>query len=210
MARTCSPIAAATAIMAAMHTRPPSRPRRVRGVRRAAVPVLALAGAAACSSTRAGAPTRPGPEIAIPSFARDDARVGTAGFVRETLRLSVERGERRCTLMTFVVGDELTLGAMVRGAFAGEVVWDVNGRAVRSPFDSKAPGRAGPATVDGRASDLRLEGAAVGATTWANFTVPCAEWLPDGAALSLSFVADGEAVTLPDAGVHYVARFSAR
>ena len=50
----------------------------------------------------------------------------------------------------------------------------------------------------------------MGATTWANFTVPRGEWLPDGAGLSLSFVADGEAVTLPDAGVHYVARFPAR
>jgi hypothetical protein len=153
--------------------------------------------------------TREGPELPVPVFAAGDPRVGQAGFVGETLRLHREDDGVRCTLMVFAVGDTLTLGAMVRGAFRGEVRWRVGGRTLRVPFDAGAPAKDAEVAVAGAPGPLVAHGAQFRGTSWTNIEVPLAEWLADGTPVQLEFAPEaGSPRVLPDAGFHYVARLA--
>jgi len=165
----------------------------------AACAATAPAGADAAGATAAGATAAPdAPPAAIPLFAADDPRVGTAGFVGSTLRLHEERGGARYTLMAYATGDTVTLGAMVRDAvFRGRVRWRVGARVIEFPFDSERPGDAGPVTLDGARSEFAAQGAAFRTTKWANVDLPAA-WFDGGAGLQLRFVAEGgEVAVLP-------------
>lgn len=173
----------------------------------AAVFLSVFAGACATQAV-----SETGPVAAIPVFAADDARVGAAGFVGETLRLSEEHDGVRYTLMAFVVGDRLTLGAMVKGSFRGTVRWTVGRRTLALPFDSAAPGAEVDVVATG-AGDARLvaQGAAFRGTAWSNVELPTAEWIAAGTPLALAFErAVGGAVILPDPGHHYVVNLEPR
>lgn len=176
----------------------------------AAVLACGLAVCAGCATP--GAATAPGPDAAIPVFAADDPRVNTGGFVRETLRLHEERDDTRYTLMAFAVGDILTLGAMVRGSFAGAITWRIDGRELSLPFDTAASLADVPVSVrDEPGLELRGQGAAFRGTSWVNVELPLASWGSAGTALQLTFEPrTGEPVTLPDDGHHYVVRHVAR
>jgi hypothetical protein len=163
---------------------------------------------AACAATDPGA-TRTGPELPVPVFAAGDSRVGQAGFVGETLRLHKEEDGVRYTLMAFAVGDTLTLGAMVRGAFRGEVIWRVGDRTLRVPFDSGSPAQEATVQVMGAAGPLVAHGAQFRGTSWTNVEVPVASWIAEGTPVQLTFSPQGGAAhVLPDAGFHYVARLA--
>jgi hypothetical protein len=166
---------------------------------------------AACGTTTPTTPTasKPGPEIQIPVFAADDARVGKGGFVQETLRLNQEVDGVRYTLMAFVVGETLTLGAMTKGGeFKGTVQWNVGARTLRTVFDSQKPAKDAEVTVGGGTGALVAHGAEFRGTSWMNVEMPVAQWLSEGAPLSLTFTPEhGASKTLPESGVHYVARF---
>ncbi|MGK0300161.1 MAG: hypothetical protein ACI89X_001029 [Planctomycetota bacterium] len=165
---------------------------------------------ASCAST---APTTlVGPAADIPVFASDDARVGTAGFVGQTLRLKQEHEGITYTLMAFVVGDTLTLGAMVKGKFAGDVQWSIGNHQLTFPFDSAAV-QSGAIVSVSHDSETKLkgEGAAFRGTSWMNVDLPLADWAANGTALQLKFAAhDGATRTLPDAGYHYVVQLTPR
>jgi hypothetical protein len=169
---------------------------------------------AACGTATPTTPTapRPGPEIQIPVFAADDARVGKGGFVNETLRLHQEIDGVRYTLMVFVVGETLTLGAMTRGGeFKGTVQWSVGTRTLATAFDSVKPAKDAAVTVSGGTGALVAHGAEFRGTTWMNVEMPVAQWLPEGAPLALTFTPEhGASKTLPDGGTTYVARFVTR
>ncbi len=106
--------------------------------------------------------------------------------------------------MAFVVGDALTLGAMVRGDFMGNVRWQVGGRELSFAMDTGAGSWsdvqvAGPSTLG--------QGAHFRGTTWINLELPLIDFidLADGGALQLRFEPErGPRVTLPDEGYHYV------
>jgi hypothetical protein len=163
---------------------------------------------AACGTSTPTAP-RPGPEIKIPVFAADDARVGKGGFVQETLRLHQEIDGVRYTLMVFVVGETLTLGAMTKGGeFKGTVQWTLGGRTLRTAFDSSKPAKDAEVTVTGGTGALVAHGAAFNGTSWMDVEMPVSQWLPEGALLSLTFTPEhGASKTLPESGASYVARF---
>jgi len=169
-------------------------------------PVLLFIFMGACASGEMR--TRPGPEAVIPCFAADDARVSTAGFVAQTLRLNKDADGVRYTLMAFAVGDQLTLGAMVKGAFRGTVHWRVGERELTVPFDTAAPGTEAAVTVNGAPDQhFRAKGAAFRGTAWTNVELPLAAWLSPGTALQLEFTpASGTPQVLPEPGLHYVAR----
>ncbi len=159
---------------------------------------------AACATVEG---TARGPEIEVPVFAADDARVGTAGFVAQTLRLHREEAGVRHTLMAFRTGETWTLGAMVKGDFVGEVHWHLDGRHLHMPFSSSAPAGKVPVLAEpGGAQVASAEGASFRGTAWTNVELPRA-CLHDGSTVQLQFVAaTGAVVTLPDAGVSYVLR----
>tara|TARA_R110002073_G_scaffold256072_1_gene418607 strand:+ start:234 stop:779 length:546 start_codon:yes stop_codon:yes gene_type:complete len=165
---------------------------------------------AACATN--GPATLPGPLAAIPVFASDDERVGTAGFVGQTLRLKHEHEGVTYTLMAFVVGETLTLGAMVKGAFAGNVQWQVGGRKLSFPFDSAKVRAATPVHVsDSPEALLEGQSASFRGTSWLNVDVPLASFVDDGTALQLVFQSNtGNTVTLPDDGHHYVVQLTPR
>lgn len=146
-----------------------------------------------------------GPRAEVPVFAAGDARVGTAGFVQQTLRLPVERDGVTYTLMAFVVGDQATLGAMVKGSFRGAVRWAVGAHRLSLPFDAANPGAGVEVRVDDAArADVVAQGASFRGTAWTNVDVPAA-WLVDGAPLALEFAATGgSTVALPGGGEHFV------
>ena len=164
----------------------------------------------ACAMQRE--PMAPPTRAAVPVFAKDDARVATAGFVQQTLRLPVERDGVTYTLMAFVVGEQATLGAMVKGgAGRGTVRWVAGDHRVALPFDTQSPGAATEVTVDGAAAaGVTAQGAAFRGTAWTNIEVP-AQWLGDGAPLALEFAPDkGGAIALPAAGAHYAVALTPR
>jgi len=167
---------------------------------------------AACTSSAAPASTQPGPDAPIPVFAADDARVNTAGFVAETLRLHLDGDGVRYTLMAFVVGDKLTLGAMVKGSFRGTVRWRCGARELSRPFDSETPGTASKVTVGGEPPLwVTAQGAGFRGTAWTNVELPVAGWIADGTPLQLTFVpAGGREVVLPYPGLHYCAKLERR
>ncbi|MCB9885115.1 MAG: hypothetical protein H6838_06455 [Planctomycetes bacterium] len=158
-----------------------------------------------------GAPADSGPALDVPVFAADDARVGTAGFVGQTLRVHREQDGVRYTLMLFRVGDTWTLGAMVKGDFAGEVRWTIDGRGLRIPFTTSAPaGKSQVYAEPGGAKVATAENASFRGTAWTNVEMP-AGCMRDGSHVQLQFVpANGAAIDLPEAGggytVHQVAR----
>lgn len=156
--------------------------------------------------------TLPGPVADIPVFASDDPRVGTAGFVGQTLRLTQQHEGITYTLMSFVVGDTLTLGAMVKGTFAGDVRWSMGQRQLKFPFHTAAAQTGTFASVsDNPTAKIEGQGATFRGTAWMNFDLPLASWISNGAPLQLTFVShDGANVTLPDTGHHYVVQLTPR
>lgn len=167
---------------------------------------FALLACAHAPSTRDGAPA------AIPVFRADDSRIGTAGFVQQTLRIHAEHDGVRYTLMAFAVGDTLTLGAMVRGSFRGEVRMQVGAHDLRWPFDVEHPPQEVDIAVDGGRGASRIgHGASFRGTAWVNVELPLSAWLRDGDPLHLEFLRDdGTHVDLPSADQHYVTRFEPR
>ncbi|MHC5066614.1 MAG: hypothetical protein ACYTG5_21870 [Planctomycetota bacterium] len=154
-----------------------------------------------------------GPELLVPHFAADDERVSTAGFVRETTRIDREMGETTYTLMIFAVGEQLTLGAMVKGEFEGTAHWQVGERRFSLPFSR---GNRGGATVPVESAlsteELSGEHAGFDDFDWVNVDVPLAEWLPeDGTRVSLEFTGLGDfVIRLPETGRSFVSRVEAR
>ncbi|MEO6593630.1 MAG: hypothetical protein ABIP94_02630 [Planctomycetota bacterium] len=163
-----------------------------------------------CASTNTA--TKVGPDAPVPVFAAGDARVETPGFVAETLRLHHERDGIRYTLMAFDVGEKLTLGAMVRGKFAGQVHWQVGDRRLSFPFDTESVGR-DIAVTDSGDPERQLVGqsASFRGTAWVNVELPLADWVVDGTSLQLTFAPHtGAKLALPDEGHHYVLRLVSR
>lgn len=151
-----------------------------------------------------------GPPLRVPHFRADDARVNTAGFVRETTRITRKVGDTKYTLMIFAVGDELTLGAMIQGEFRGTAYWSVGERQFAVLLDRRNRGR----------KDIPVAGAVDPATRfgqhggfgdhdWVNVAVPLREWLTDGTSVRLEFHADGvDPITLPTSGGVFAARLT--
>lgn len=138
---------------------------------------------------------------AIPQFETDDARVGTGGFVGLTLRLSKTHGDTEFTLMSFVVGDVATFGAMVEGDFKGRVDWAIGERDLSFEMDTSQS----LADVPIRGSKLLVgQGAGFRGFYWVNAEVPL-EWVKAGMDLQLSYTpaSTGEAVVLPEVATHY-------
>lgn len=157
--------------------------------------------------------THLGPDAEVPVFAADDERVNTAGFVGETLRLHRERDGVRYTLMAFAVGDTLTLGAMVKGAFDGLVRWKIGGRSLSFAFDSAGSLSEVPIEVEGEplATVAPGQGAVFRGIAWVNVELPLAEWASDGTPVQLAFLPEiGAPLFLPDDGHHYRVRLARR
>ena len=154
-----------------------------------------------------GVYTSPGPKVEIPHFAAGDPRVNTAGFVRETMRLQVVRGDQTHTLMAFVVGETLTLGAMVEGDFRGLVRWKVGGRRLSFAMNTAGSLEDVPVEIEGDSTTPAPtgQGASFRGTTWINIELPLIDWLSEGTPLQLVFFPEiGEdPLFLPDDGYHY-------
>ena len=158
--------------------------------------LLLLPLVAACSSV--GISSTPAPQLGrdalVPHFNVDDPRVGTAGFVRETTRISETVRQTTYTLMVFAVGDTLTLGAMVEGRFSGRAVWTVGDRSFTLPLRRSDRGR----------TDIPVEGLAAPGEhggfdeyDWVNVNVPLADWIDDGTPVRLVFQGPDGNVELP-------------
>ena len=174
-------------------------------------PVILLASLLCAACATGGPHTQPDPEVAVPWFAQDDERVESAGFISETLRLHEERDGVRYTLMAFAVGETLTLGAMVKGAFDGAVRWVVGERALSFALDTAGSVRDVAVRVDGKEAAVLGQGASFRGTTWVNVELPLEEWLASGTPIGLTFAArEGAVLVLPDEGHHYRARLERR
>jgi hypothetical protein len=100
---------------------------------------------------------------------------------------------------------------MVKGKFRGVVHFTLGARELRLPFDAATPGNPATVMVAGSDATVTAQGAGFRGTSWTNVELPCAQWLPAETPLQLEFVPEhGTPVTLPDAGVHYVTRFTTR
>ena len=158
-----------------------------------------------------GVHTRPGPRAEIPHFTAGDPRVETAGFVRETLRVSIDRADRTHTLMAFAVGETLTLGAMVTGGFRGLVRWKIGGRRISFAMNTAGSLENIPVEIEGEPTTPAPtgQGASFRGTTWVNIELPLADWVSDGTPLQLVFLPEiGEhPLFLPDDGFHYEVEF---
>ncbi|MEM7204045.1 MAG: PQQ-binding-like beta-propeller repeat protein [Planctomycetota bacterium] len=155
-----------------------------------------------------------GPVLEIPSYAADDPRPKSGGFVREVRLAEVERDGTKYILMAWEVGEVLTLGAMTQGPFEGDVDWRLDDAHVR--FAVTTEPRSGKVAVVAKhasagASPLEGRKAGVGDYRWTNVDLPSPLWFARRrGAVSLTFRAkDGAVVTLPQNG-SYAARMVAR
>ena len=167
-------------------------------LRSATLLAIATAALAACAT--------PPPTLRVPHFNANDPRVTTAGFVGETLRISQRHGSTDYTLMAFAVGDTLTLGAMVKGEFRGEVRWLVDDKHLSFAMDTVQVRRetsvavtGGDSTDAGDAETVTGQGAEFRGTSWVNVELPVSLWMTTpGTALRLEFAADAaDLVSLP-------------
>lgn len=157
--------------------------------------VLVLAGCAA-TAWSGGAP------LDVPSYAADDPRPRTGGFVRDVQLAETERDGDRFILMAFEVGTTLTLGAMVEGDFEGDVVWRLNDAKLTLRLASKQPPAGVSVTVEEGPSGVEVpvgQQAGFRGYRWVNIELDSARWLPGRiGALSLTFEPEqGDAVRLP-------------
>jgi len=170
--------------------------------------VLALSASCAAPNGRAPEPL----PLEVPTYAADDPRPNSGGFVREVRLVDVERGGTKYTLMAFRVGDVLTLGAMTEGPFVGEVEWQLGAHRLRFEVATEPrSGRVLVAVEPVQAAQLHGDKAGFGAYSWTNIELPAPDWWPDGGrSLQLTFEpATGDAVRLPADGA-YAAQFVAR
>ena len=139
------------------------------------------------------------PDLTVPSFAEDDERVETAGFVRETRRVSRTRTmpqpdgpdatavEETFILMAFAVGDVLTLGAMTRQPFAGTVHLELGAARLSFDWDTETRDAVSVAVAGSEAlAALSLKGqrASFRGTHWVNLELPVADaWTGDAVPL---------------------------
>ena len=130
----------------------------------------------------------------VPHFAAGDPRVNTAGFVGQTTRIDRTLGDDTFTLMIFAVGDVVTLGAMIRGEFAGTADWVMGDHSFSVPLRRANRGR----------TDVPVEGPSLVGQhggfddyDWVNVDVPIEDWMPDGTRVRLEFRSEERTVTLP-------------
>lgn len=130
------------------------------------------------------------PDLAIPRFAEEDERVGTAGFFARTLRtgrldapspldaeVSPPPAHRR--LMAFAVGDTLTLGALTDREFEGQVEFQVGKMSFELPWNTS--GAQGPIPARSKGSiDTKAQGqpGSFRGQHWVNIELPLEDVLP--------------------------------
>lgn len=153
-----------------------------------------------------------GPPLAVPAYRADDPVVNQGGFVNQVRLVEVEREGTSYILMAWAVGDTMTLGAMVRGPYAGDAVWRVGSYGFRVALNDREDA---PAVVDVSApsgTGLTAQAAGFQGFRWVNVDVDRATWFRDGKAdLALEFVPTvGEPIVLPDEGRAYEARLVER
>ena len=77
-------------------------------------------------------------QLQVPQFAADDPRVKTAGFFTRTARTSRQGLGGEYRLMSYAVGDTVTLGAMFKGdMFRGTACFFVGAATIEFPFDTQ-------------------------------------------------------------------------
>lgn len=140
------------------------------------------------------------PDIRIPHFAEGHPSVGTAGFVRRTLRARRMIGDDVYELMAFAVGSKLTLGAMVKQPFSGKVRFSVqpDGRetplTITAPFvhprrDGATTGAALSASAD--SVSLEPEQASAGPWGWISVELDIARWHLDSGSFAIALEYEG-------------------
>jgi hypothetical protein len=162
--------------------------------------------AVACT-TRFLVQTLGSPVLRIPAFQTGDERTSTPGFIHLTCRVArtsvVDGKPTRFTLLAFVVGDTLTLGAMTDGTFVGDVAWAIGKVTISMPWDSSGS-RPVEGTVHGN-KDLQVTGkpASFRGTSWINIELPKALVMPeDETTLRLELRARGAAIVRLPGGEH--------
>lgn len=112
--------------------------------------------------------------LEVPRFDGKDERTRTAGFVGLVRRENTEVDGNRFTLMAYAVGDTLTLGAMIKGEFAGRIEWQLDDRGWAFPLDTAQKGGPDVAmeAMWGQGATPRGERAGFRGYTWVNFNQP--------------------------------------
>ena len=147
--------------------------------------------------------------LTVPRYEEGDARVAQPGFLDLVRRVGREQGGARYELMAYQVGELWTVGAMVHGAFAGTVTFEVEGHQLALQLDTGAlPEEGVPVSRNGAASELVGTAASSGGWTWVTLELPAP--LP-GAQLALRFEpGEGEALRLPGRRAHFAVHLAQR
>jgi|GEM_PF-4924208 len=159
-------------------------------------------------------PSAPSTPLEIPSYPAGDPRTETGGFVRQVRLVEVERDGATFILMAWRTGEVLTLGAMTKGRFEGEVCWSINSaelsfKAELKPASQRVAVRASGAPPT--AVEPVGETAGFRDYRWTNIELAAPLWIDgDECALRVTFAPkSGAAVSLPPQGLfagHLVAR----
>lgn len=132
------------------------------------------------------------PDLRVPHFAADDARVNGAGFVHLTRRIwrtlppAADAAPKRADgeaapsfgLMVYAVGDELTIGAFTKQAFEGRFTIDVGEISLVYAWDTEDE-RLFSVTAKGLESAPEPHAASFRGSYWVTVDVPLAKALPE-------------------------------
>ena len=140
--------------------------------------------------------------LVVPSYPKDDERLGQPGFVNETRRVGRERGDTGFELMTWCAGETWTVGAMVHGPFSGMVTFEVDGHEFEVDLDTTTKAEGPPEVLrNGKAFDANCSRASFRGWTWVNLELKRPH---ENARLALTYrPIEGKPLRLPGAGSNF-------
>lgn len=107
----------------------------------------------ACAGTR----TR---TVLIPRFATGESRVAQPDLGGDLFRIDRDVADQKFTLLAVAVGNTLTVGARVKGSFAGNVIWHVGNRQLKFVLGARQLPAEIPIEVMGELAGSNLVGRA--------------------------------------------------
>ncbi|MEM7453632.1 MAG: alpha/beta fold hydrolase [Planctomycetota bacterium] len=126
--------------------------------------------------------------LKIPAFSENDERTSRGGFFFDTTRVQRKAGDDKFVLMTFGVGETVTIGALVYQEFDGKVTCNIGEREITVDFDTSSEERMLPAMIDGLESELEGAAGRVNQIVWFTLELEREDWFPDAdTPVSLTF-----------------------
>jgi hypothetical protein len=140
----------------------------------------------------------------IPRFAAGESRVAKPDLGGDLFRIDRDVAGQKFTLLAVAVGNTLTVGARVKGSFAGNVTWRVGNHQLKFVLGARQPPAEIPIEVMGELAGSNFVGRATGSQSFrqVDIDLPLDTLTNGNGALQVRFIPGdgGAAVSIPATG----------